>query len=95
MRDFHVAVYVSLAFTLKLLVMWQETPTGTTRQCGAAHWRADHTVIAPQQAHTSYLSLCVCLCVEGTEERTIPFLGRNQLPGVGSLTYLLCSDPRS
>nr|XP_055180441.1 uncharacterized protein LOC129509079 isoform X3 [Nyctereutes procyonoides] len=47
--------------SLKLLVMWRETPTCTTRQLGAAHGRADHTVISPEWAHTSYPSLYVCV----------------------------------
>ena len=49
--------------SLKFLVMCQETTTGTRRQLGASHWRADHPVISAEQAHTSYPSLCVCRCV--------------------------------
>lgn len=47
----------------KVLVMCQETSTGTTRHLGAAHWRADHTVISAEPAHTSLPSMCVYLCV--------------------------------
>lgn len=66
--------------------MWQETPTGNTRQLRAAHWRAGNNCdVTSAGPHLLPLIMCVpvcvlgwgagCLCVEkGTEDvgHTLP-----------------------
>ena len=67
-RDFHVIVDVGSARFSEPPDMWQETPTGNTRQLRAAHWRAgnncDPTSAGPHLlALIMCVSVCVCVCV--------------------------------
>lgn len=60
----HVTVDGSSSIFFKGSSYVSRTSTGTTRHLGAAHWRADHTVISAEPAHTPLpYNVCVFVCL--------------------------------